>query len=905
MSQASFIGMPVDARLAALFPPDCRVPLPSASHLRMMHGRAAGRTVLAVATDPIADKGALGLAECQDLRRAIRLAQSSGAVLLLILDSAGAQLYEGLAIQGALRQLMTELLDARLDGMPMLALLGRNVFGGASMIAHAAARRCYSPATLLAMTGPRVVQQSDPTVHSVEEVLAVIKGSARSHWGGREQLLDDAAKTYAAAMQHWVGKTTVEHTAPDIDDERWQLQERLDVVGLGGSATVTLEGSALRAATHAPTGCADALQLAQLVDAAGTGPLHLHLASNGHSALLADERLLLSQYLMHLARTIRRRVRAGQPVHLHIEGDISGGIYIATAGAASSVNVSATGSVRTLPPAALSEILAHPDRVDASADIDPIRYPALGVADTVSTSLSTIMNANIFANFEDIARQHPDATCIETPEGQRLTYGAMLALTARYANALRALGVTAGERVAVQVDKSLENFCLYLATLRLGAIYLPLNTAYHPNELQYFMQDAAPHVFICSPTNLATLAPLAAANGVAHSLSLGDDNRGSFIDYLNQCATATTEFDTVHTAADDVALIIYTSGTTGRPKGAMLTHANLLSNGRALTKLWQFTREDVLLHALPLFHAHGLFISSHCTLLSGSSILLLKKFDAAQVVGLLSRATVMVGVPTFYSRLLGQSDFTAASAAAMRLFISGSAPLLAETNSAFLQRCGHVVLERYGMTESAIISSNPCSGERRIGSVGPAIEGVEVRIADADDLPLGFDTVGGIQIRGSGVMKGYWRNPQKTADEFSADGWFRTGDLGTLSDDGYLTIVGRAKDLVISGGYNVYPKEVEMAIDALPGVLESAVIGVPDRDFGEAVNAVVVLAPTTGEPGHDGINDQSIIQSLKAQMASYKVPKHVHFVTELPRNAMGKVLKNVLRDTYGKPAAAN
>lgn len=896
MSQASFTGATAESRLAALFDPDCRTPLISASHLKMMRGNVAGRQVLAVATDPQVDKGAVGVAECSDLRRAVQLAQETGAALVLLIDSAGARLYEGLPIQGALRRLMRELLDARLDGLPVLALLGRNVFGGASMLAQAASQRCYAPATLLAMTGPRVLQQGGDAPATV---IAAIDGNARSHCGisaESEQLLDDTLNSYTAALQRWVSRLG-DNAVPDIDSARRQLSLRLQATPLVPNADMILTGTTLRCHGQTPAGCADALRLAEMMDAAGPGALQLQLDYSGHSTVLADERLLLSQYLVHLATSIRRRVRRGHPVHLHINGPISGGIYIAAAGAASSVAMAPGSSVRTLPQSALDNILARPAGIDAAAGIGLARYPELGLADTVSTLPATAMNANIFATFEHIARDAGEAVFIETPEAQTLSYAGMLARTARYANALQHLGVKPGDRVAVQVDKSVENFCLYLATLRMNAIYLPLNTAYHPNEVQYFMQDAAPGVFICTPANLAALGPLANANGVAHTFSLADDGSGSFIDYVEKNISASAGFTTAHADADDVALIIYTSGTTGRPKGAMLTHANLLSNGRALTRLWEFGKNDVLLHALPLFHAHGLFISSHCALLSASRILFLKKFDAAQVVTLLPRATAMVGVPTFYSRLLAQAGFNTAAAAGMRLFISGSAPLLAETNHAFRERSGHVVLERYGMTESAIISSNPCSGERRIGAVGPAIDGVEVRIADADDRPLGIDTVGGIQIRGSGVMKGYWRNPEKTAAEFTADGWFRTGDLGTLSADAYLTIVGRAKDLVISGGYNVYPKEVEMAIDALPGVIESAVIGVPDRDFGEAVNAVVVCSDST-------LGATDIILSLKAQMASYKVPKQVHFVTELPRNAMGKVLKNVLRDTYGNTAPA-
>ena len=399
------------------------------------------------------------------------------------------------------------------------------------------------------------------------------------------------------------------------------------------------------------------------------------------------------------------------------------------------------------------------------------------------------MNANIFATFEAISRKVGDAPFLETDDGQIVSYAQMLGMTARYANALARLGVQPGDRVAVQVDKSARNYCLYLATLRMGATYLPLNTAYQLGELAYFLEDAEPRVFVCAPADLAVKSELALRHGVAHTMTLTDEGSGT-LDTL--AASEADTHDTAQVPGDEVAIIVYTSGTTGRPKGAMLTHASLLSNAQALTKLWGFTGKDVLLHALPLFHAHGLFISSHCALLSCSRMIFLKKFNAEQVLSLLPRATVMMGVPTFYTRLLDQPDFTAASTANMRLFVSGSAPLLAETNKEFQQRTGQIVLERYGMTESAIITSNPFVGERRIGSVGKAIDGVEVRVADGDDQPLPADQIGGIQIRGSGVMKGYWRKPEKTAEEFTADGWFRTGDQGILSPDGFLTIVGRA-----------------------------------------------------------------------------------------------------------------
>ena len=497
---------------------------------------------------------------------------------------------------------------------------------------------------------------------------------------------------------------------------------------------------------------------------------------------------------------------------------------------------------------------------------------------------------NLFTHFETLALDVPDACFIETTDGRRHSYRDMLEHTGRFAAALARCGVQPGDRVAAQVEKSVEAFFLYLAVLRVGGIYLPLNTAYKPAELAFFLEDATPTVFVVDPAGADEKRALAEKHGVQSTLTLSAEGTGSFID-------AVRHDDAPHATAarrgDDVAAIIYTSGTTGRPKGAMLTHANLLSNGQTLTALWGFTRDDVLLHALPLFHAHGLFISSHCALLSQSRMLFLPKYKAEEVLVLLPRATVMAGVPTFYTRLLELPGFDRQATANMRLFISGSAPLLPETARAFEERTGHRILERYGMTESVIIASNPFVGERRIGSVGRPIDGVDVRIAGEDNQPVSAGAVGEIQIRGSGVMKGYWRNPEKTQADMTADGWFRTGDLGILSNDGYLDIVGRAKDLVITGGYNVYPKEVEMVIDALPGVLESAVIGLPDRDFGEAVTAVVV-------PTGEGVEAPAVISHVKASLANYKVPKQVFFADALPRNAMGKVMKNELRATYEK-----
>ncbi|SRR6266540_987835 len=496
------------------------------------------------------------------------------------------------------------------------------------------------------------------------------------------------------------------------------------------------------------------------------------------------------------------------------------------------------------------------------------------------------MDSNLFALIE--SRCRPGASFLETPAGARWTYGDLLSVTGRFANALRTAGVRPGDRVAAQVEKSPEAYCLYLAVLRVGAIYVPLNTAYTPAELEYFLGDAQPAALVCDPADAARRFALAEAAGVRARFTLDAAGGGTL---PSIAAHEPAAFETVERAPEDVAAILYTSGTTGRAKGAMLTHGNLASNGAALAKAWGFGPDDVLLHALPIFHAHGLFIAAHCALLSGASMLFASRFVAEEVVELLPRATVMMGVPTFYTRLLESPRLDRDLCRGVRLFVSGSAPLLPDTAAAFTARTRHEILERYGMTEAIVIASNPLRGERRPGSVGLPVEGVELRVADADDVPLPRGAVGGVQIRGTGVMKGYWRQPERTAQEFTRDGWFRTADLGVLAPDGYLSLVGRAKDLVISGGYNVYPKEVELAIDALPGVAESAVFGLPHDDFGEAVTAAVVRS----DPA---VDDAAILAALRERLAAYKLPKRVHFVDALPRNAMGKVLKTALRERF-------
>jgi malonyl-CoA/methylmalonyl-CoA synthetase len=471
---------------------------------------------------------------------------------------------------------------------------------------------------------------------------------------------------------------------------------------------------------------------------------------------------------------------------------------------------------------------------------------------------------------------------IELPDGKTISYAEIGPRSGGLASMLMILGVRPGDRVAAQVEKSADALLLYLACLRAGAVYLPLNLAYTPAEVRYFLEDAEPALFLCRPADRATMQALGRELGVPQVMTLEA--------LVESAADAPPSFYNAPRADDDLAAILYTSGTTGRSKGAMLTHANLRSNAEVLAALWQFTPDDRLLHALPIFHTHGLFVATNVTLAAGGSMILLPKFDAAEVLRLLPRATTMMGVPTFYTRLLSEPGFDRALVAHMRLFVSGSAPLTAETHKAFAARTGHPILERYGMTETNMITSNPYDGERVAGTVGYALPGVEVRLGDQESGEVVTGEVGVVEVRGPNVFKGYWRMPEKTAVEFRADGFFITGDLGEIAPDGRLTLVGRARDLIISGGLNVYPAEVEGAIDALPGVAESAVIGVPHDDFGEAVVAVAVSNGDTSEA--------AILGALAGQLARFKQPKRVVFVAELPRNTMGKVQKNALRETY-------
>ncbi|MBC9883657.1 malonyl-CoA synthase [Bradyrhizobium sp. INPA01-394B] len=502
--------------------------------------------------------------------------------------------------------------------------------------------------------------------------------------------------------------------------------------------------------------------------------------------------------------------------------------------------------------------------------------------------MNQVANANLFSRLFD-GLDDPKRLAIETQDGGQISYGDLIARAGRMANVLVARGVKPGDRVAVQVEKSVANIVLYLGTVRAGAVYLPLNTAYTLNELDYFIGDAEPSLVVCDPSKAEGLAPIA-AKVKAGVETLGADGKGSLTEAADN---ASSEFQTVPRENDDLAAILYTSGTTGRSKGAMLTHDNLASNSLSLVDYWRFTDKDVLIHALPIYHTHGLFVATNVTLFARASMIFLPKLDPDLIIKLMARATVLMGVPTFYTRLLQNPALSKETTKHMRLFISGSAPLLAETHREWSARTGHAVLERYGMTETNMNTSNPYDGERLPGAVGFPLPGVSLRVTEPEtgrELPR--EEIGMIEVKGPNVFKGYWRMPEKTKSEFRPDGFFITGDLGKIDDRGYVHILGRGKDLVISGGFNVYPKEIESEIDAMPGVVESAVIGVPHADFGEGVTAVLVC-----NKGAD-VTEAAVLKALDGRLAKVKMPKRVFVVDELPRNTMGKVQKNILRDTY-------
>ncbi len=506
-------------------------------------------------------------------------------------------------------------------------------------------------------------------------------------------------------------------------------------------------------------------------------------------------------------------------------------------------------------------------------------------------------NQNLFVALRDAFPTDLDRTAVETDNGLSYSWRDLDRATAMVANLLDSLDLPPSSRIAVQVEKSVEAMVLYLATLRAGHVFLPLNTAYQSGEIEYFIGNAEPAVVVCSPKNHGWVSKIAFTAGTQYVFTLGDDRTGSLLERAAHCSDR-------HTPAvrkdDDLAAILYTSGTTGRSKGAMLTHGNMRSNALMLREYWQWQPDDVLIHALPIFHVHGLFVAIHGALINGSKMIWLGKFDPKLAIAKFPEATVFMGVPTLYVRMLAEPSLTRAQAAHMRLFISGSAPLLIETFTEWQQRTGHTILERYGMSETVMLTSNPCGEdprypgqtERRGGTVGFPLPGVTLRVMENDGQAVKPGEIGGIQVKGPNLFKGYWRMPEKTAEEFTSDGFFRTGDVGKVDERGYVTIVGRSKDLIISGGYNVYPAEIEGYINDMPGVAESAVIGVPHPDFGEVGVAVIIAKPGAT------VDPDRVIAELKARLANFKIPKRCVVVAELPRNTMGKVQKNLLREQY-------
>ena len=506
-------------------------------------------------------------------------------------------------------------------------------------------------------------------------------------------------------------------------------------------------------------------------------------------------------------------------------------------------------------------------------------------------------NFNLYANLLSSELIKQSTLAIETSDGLFYTWQDLHRASAMMANYLESLNIAKGSRIAVQVDKSVEAVILYLATLRAGYVFLPLNTAYQSTELDYFIRNAEPAVVVCTSNNFSWLSKLSFIAGVEYVFTLNDDRTGTLLDRASHCSD---QHIVTHNKPDDLAAILYTSGTTGRSKGAMLSHHNLLSNAQILKDYWGWQKGDVLIHALPIFHVHGLFVALHAALINGSTILWHSQFVAKNIIQQLPRATVFMGVPTLYVRMLQEPQLSPELCKNMRLFISGSAPLLIETFNTFKERTGHTILERYGMTETAMLTSNPYTAdqrfnnqtERRGATVGFPLPEVQLRVMLDDGTVANTNEIGNIQVKGPNVFAGYWRMPEKTAEDFTSDGFFKTGDVGKIDDKSYVHIVGRSKDLIISGGYNVYPAELESYINEMPGVEESALIGVPHADFGEVGVALVIAKP------HTTLEPQEIVAQLKANVANFKVPKLCFIVPSFPRNAMGKVQKNILREQY-------
>ena len=495
---------------------------------------------------------------------------------------------------------------------------------------------------------------------------------------------------------------------------------------------------------------------------------------------------------------------------------------------------------------------------------------------------------NLYTSYKEGFVNNLEGQFLNDNKGLKITYRELDSETAKLANGLKELGLSAGDRVTVQVDKCIEMVYLYLACIRSNIIFHPLNPAYKEKELSYFLDDAKPSLFISNEETISSISDLKLGHSIDHLFVLNDDGSGNFSDI----STSEDNFITVDCSEDDIAALLYSSGTTGKPKGIMLSHGNISSNAESLVKAWGFEETDCLLHALPIYHVHGLFVALGCVLMTGSKLKWLKSFDADEVLKSMPECTVMMGVPTYYTRLLKRDALVSELTEQIRLFISGSAPLLEETFNEFHLRTNHQILERYGMTETNMNTSNPLKGDRKPGTVGLPLEGIQVRVVDEENNALPQGEIGNLQVKGSNVFKGYWEMPEKTKEDFSEDGFFNTGDKGLIDESGYVSIIGRSKDMIISGGLNVYPKEIESLIDKIDGVLESAVIGLSDEDLGERVVAIIVSEENAT------LDEKEVISEIKDQLAGFKAPKEVKFIDQLPRNAMGKVQKNILRETF-------
>ncbi|HSV82767.1 MAG TPA: AMP-binding protein [Ramlibacter sp.] len=899
--------------------------------LRAMRGVLHAQDTVLVAFDYRQQHGSIGVQEATQLVRVIGLARSWRAHLVFLLETSGIRVTDSTAGIGSLRRLLRAALDARLDGVRMLAVVLRSAFGGASLLASVCEKRVLQADALFAMSGPRLIAL-EPWQDGEGEgfVRRLLLGGARAGVSSDFVLVPPGLPAYADAIHTWLREAPTPVLNLQVLHGRTEaLGHRLlqpvpgTVGGTGATALPQPMGDLLRAAfpegfelrrcgnvylADAPGSATRAVALVRREGASAQDALALaraladpHLAGSmpgrclllvdceSHSAAAGDEAAVLSECLAHLALVTRAVVRRGEQVDMVVAGHSGGGIHGTLSSAASTTAMTPDSRLFVLPRAAMGAI---GKAEDAQAGSPQVAVAAQAVDTVILAGEQAVADVgNFYELFARRVRENADAPCVHTEQGQVLTRRWMDQWSARYANALLAAGCVAGDRAAVQVEKSPQALALYLGCLRAGLVFLPLNTAYQASELAYLLADARPRVFVGTDTTVAREAGIAA-------FSFDAQGAGTLADAAAPCAL---EVPSQATAPEAIAALLYTSGTTGRPKGAMLSHRSLAHAARTLGTLWRFTDSDVLLHTLPLFHAHGLFISSNTALAAGASLLFQDKFDAPRVVEALGRATVFMGVPTYYHRLLGQPGLQPELCRNVRLFTCGSAPLSAEVHREFAQRTGHQIVERYGTTETMIISSNPLDGERRPGAVGLPLPGVEFRIADGDDQPLAAGEVGMIQVRGDGLFSGYWMKPEQSREEFSADGYFRTGDLGRVGEGGYVSITGRSKDLIISGGYNVYPAEVESAIDEMPSVRECAVIGKPHPDFGEAVVAFVIPTDATRPP-----HAADVIQWAKKRLANFKVPKQVVVVDELPRNVMGKVLKNQLRAGFApEPSTIN